>query len=252
MAALAYTIEEPSLAAEWTERLIKEYPESPWSFDLRVQQMHEMELRGVSRDSIAMLLPSLDTLYARSGGRMDKLYAIRALVANVGDSATVRRWALREARAGRFYGSELYRGRGLFRDKELSDSVTAAARDVLARVGGDRGFYSRLERARAYATLGSVALAREDYRDALVLTDSARIDPCTRIGQDTRALALLAIGDTARAMADLSPWGKNNLFITADSAKRLFGSHFTPEKWQRAVDSSESARQACRRQPKPR
>ena len=63
MASLAYRIEEPEAAVGWTERLVREHPADPAALYMRVQQIHEMELRGAPRDSIARLIPSLDTLY---------------------------------------------------------------------------------------------------------------------------------------------------------------------------------------------
>ncbi|HET7136041.1 MAG TPA: hypothetical protein VFJ25_08990, partial [Casimicrobiaceae bacterium] len=132
MAKFAYQIEEPEAASEWTDRLAREYPSSPYAFALRVDQLHAMELRGAPRDSIARALPSLDTLYALSGGRILDIYTLRTVVGNNADSATVRRWTLREARGGAFFPTVMMRGRMAFHDAELRDSVEAFSRDVLA------------------------------------------------------------------------------------------------------------------------
>ena len=245
MAKLAYLIEEPEAAAQWTERLMNEHPDNPWALALRVQQLHEMELRGTPRDSIALLLPTLDTLYMRSGGRLAEMHILEHVVRNNGDSATIHRWSLRQARLGRSYPGE-FRGRQeLFRDAQLRDSVEAYARDVLS---GTRDVDSRpamLVRARAYSSLASVALARGRYADAVVLTDSARSDSCVWMGQDTRALALLALGDTVRALPFIAAFAKNELFFTADSARRMLGSHATRESWRHASDSVEAVRMQC-------
>jgi hypothetical protein len=254
MAALAYRLEEPAAAAEWTERLMREHPDNPWALDLRVRQLHEMELRGAPRDSIARLLPSLDTLYERSGGRLKRTYDIMSLVVNNGDSATIHRWAVREARTGRYYVNEFFGRRATFSDTELRDSVEAYAREALAQpaVGGvgyvlfAQPRIAAFERARAYSYLASVALARGQFRKAIALTDSARIDECMWPGQDTRALALLALGDTATAAPYLAVFGKNSVVVTPDSAQRMLGSSFSAPRWQQAVDSVEAAPQACR------
>ncbi|MFL5561584.1 MAG: hypothetical protein ACJ79K_08925 [Gemmatimonadaceae bacterium] len=255
MAALAYRLEEPAAAGEWTERLMREHPDNPWALDLRVQQLHEMELRGTPRDSIARLLPSLDTLYERSGGQLKRTYDITSLVTNNGDSATIHRWAVRQARTGRYYLNEFAGRRTTFLDAELRDSVEAFAREVLSNPGVgdardatfDRSPLYALERARAYSYLASVWLARGQYGRALLLTDSARVDECIWIGQDTRALALLTLGDTVQAVPFLAAFGKNSVFLTPDSAQRILGTRFNASRWQQAVDSVEAVRQSCRR-----
>jgi hypothetical protein len=256
MAGLAYRLEEPEAAALWTERLVREHPENPWALELRVRQLHEMELRGAPRDSIARLLPSLDTLYERSGGELRRPYEIRSLVANNGDSATIHRWAVREARAGRYYFNEFFGRRTTFLDAELRDSVEAYAREVLAMPPtgeaptSERSSLYQIERARAYSYLASVALARKQYRAAVVLADSGRLDECHWPGQDTRAIALIALGDTAQAVPYLAAFGKNSTVLSADSAQRMLGSYFNAQRWQQAVDSVESLRQQCRRAPR--
>ncbi len=247
MASLAYRIEEPEAAAEWTERLVREHPEDPAALYMRVEQLHEMELRSAPRDSIARLIPSLDTLYAKNGHRLRRFYTLRSVVANNGDSASIRRWSLRQARGGSYYLNEFYGRRFMFRDQELRDSVEAAARDILATISPSESWYSLVERSRAYWSLGSVALARGDYRAAVLFTDSSRVDSCIWMGQDTRALALLAIGDTVAALPYLAVFGKNNSMLRPDSAQRMLGSHFNAARWHQAMDSVDGARQACRR-----
>ncbi len=259
MAWLAYRIEEPGAAARWTERLMREHPDSPWALDLRVRELHEMELRRVPRDSIAPLIPSLDSLYERAGGRSTYSYNLLNVIENNADSATIRRWAVREARSGRFFGTEFNGRAAAFRDPDVRDSAEAHAREVLADTTPIDLRMGWLERPRAYLTLASVALARGEYERALRLTDSTRIvangirggpGRCSGIGGDTRALALLALGDTAAATPYLAAFGVNSVIISPDSAKRMLGSYFTPERWQHAVDSVEAARQACRLQTK--
>ena len=247
MAGLAYRIEEPEAAAVWTERLMKEHPDNPWALQLRAQQLHQMELRSAPRDSIARLLPSLDTLYARSGGRLMDVYTIGSVVRNNGDSATIHRWSVREARLGRFYPNEFRGRRELFRDIELRDSAEAYAREVITGAVGVWSHPAHIEQARAYASLASVALARGQYALAVTLADSGRVDPCIWIGQDTRALALLALGDTARAVPHLAAFVKNDLFLTADSARRMLGAGVSAEAWRQAVDSVETVRRDCAR-----
>lgn len=255
MAGLAYRLEEPAAAAEWTERLVREHPGDPWTIDLRAQQIHEMELREAPEDSIARLIPSLDTLYARAHGHVGDMYRVTMIVGNHADSATQRRWSLRAARAGTFLPNEFHGRRAILRDPEMQDSVAAFAREVLA--GGttpalwNSSIYMRnpgIERARAYSYLASVALAQRRYRAAVALTDSARVSECVWIGEDTRPLALLASGDTAAAVPYLAAFGKDNVALTPDSARALLGSRFDPRRWQQAVDSVEAVRQGCRRQ----
>lgn len=206
-----------------------------------------MELRGVPRDSIARLLPSLDTLYARSGLRPSYIYNLWNVIANNGDSATTHRWTVREARAGKYFGNQFGRGRPAFSDPEVRDSAEAYAREALGVRTGFDSRYELLERTRAYSTLASVALARGEYRRALSLTDSARVSPCVWAGRDSRALALIALGDSAAAAPYLAVFVKGGLFLSPDSARRMTGSRVTPERWQQIVDSVEAARQLCAR-----
>ncbi|HET9003678.1 MAG TPA: hypothetical protein VFN39_06710 [Gemmatimonadaceae bacterium] len=254
MATLAYRLEEPAAAAAWTDRLVREHPGDPWTIDLRAQQIHEMELRGAPEDSIAPLIPSLDTLFVQSHGQVGDMYRVVSIVRNRGDSAMQRRWSLRAARAGTFFPSELRGRQVIFRDRDMQDSVEAFAREVLAD-GAGRALWNsstymqdpRVERALAYSYLASIALARQEYRTAVSLTDSARLSECAAMGQDTRALALLALGDTAAALPYLAAFGKNSIMLTPDSARTLLGSQFDPGRWQHAVDSVDAVRQLCRR-----
>ena len=255
MAGLAYRLEEPAAAAEWTERLVREHPGDPWTVDLRAQEIHEMELREAPEDSIRRLIPSLDTLFMNAHGQVADMYRVIMIVGNHADSATQRRWALRAARAGTFLPNEFYGRQAILRDPDMQDSVVAFARGTLA-VGTQPELWNsaayiadaRIERARAYSYLASVALARRQYRAAVALTDSARLSECAAMGQDTRALALLALGDTAAALPYLAAFGKNSAMLTPDSASKLLGSRFDQSRWRQAVDSVEAVRQLCRRQ----
>lgn len=214
-----------------------------------------MELRDAPEDSIKRLIPSLDTLYVLAHGHVGDMYRIVMIVGNHADSATQRRWALRAARAGRFFPNEFFGRQVIFRDPEMQDSVEAFAREVLAE-GTKPALWNssiymgdpRIERARAYSYLASIALARRQYRAAVALTDSARLSECVGMGQDTRALALLASGDTAAAVPYLAAFGKNSVVLNPDSARTLLGSRFDPRRWQQAVDSVDAVRQGCRRQ----
>jgi hypothetical protein len=255
MARLAYRIEEPGIAAQWTERLLREHPDDPWALDLRVSEIHQMELRGAPVDSITALVPSLDSLYPTSRIGNQLVYQIALIMSRYADSTTQRRWLLRSARAGRYFPGELLGRATLFADPQLRDSAAAFARELLASAArplpwnGPRGMPNpRLDRSRAYATLASVALARHEYRAALALSDSARISDCIWPGPDTRALALLALGDTAAAIPYLAAYGKAPWALSADSVRRLLGPRFNPQQWQAAVDSVERVRLSCRRQ----
>ena len=252
MIGLAYRIEEPGAAAAWTERLVREYPDNPAALDMRVAEIHQMELRRAPRDSIAAMIPSLDTLYERGSRQLIDMWTLASVVRNNADSATAHRWLVRSARAGRFMPTELH-GPGPFVDPELRDSAEAYARDLLSRrVPYNSAYeydprYDAFTRARAYSTLASAALARGDYRLVLALTDSARVTPCIWPGRGTRALALIAMGDSTAAAPYLAVFVKGGLFLTPDSARRMIGSQVTPQRWQEIVDSVEAARQSCQR-----
>ena len=255
MASLAYRIEEPGLAAQWTERLLREHPDDPWALNLRASEIHEMELRGAPADSVAALVPLLDSLYATSrlGGQL--LDQIVLITGRYADSVVQRRWALRSARAGRYFPGYFSARAESFSDPQLRDSAASYARDVLATAAtpvpwnGPRNMpNAKLDRAIAYSTLASVALARHQYHAALALTDSARISDCVWPGRDARALALLALGDTAAAIPNLAAYGRAPFALSADATRRLLGPRFNPQQWQAAVDSVERVRLSCRRQ----
>ena len=255
MAGLAYRIEEPAVAAEWTDRLLREHPDDPWALDLRLQQIHEMELRSAPVDSIALLIPSLDSLYptSRLGGAL--LYGVTVIVDRYADAATQRRWKLRAARGGRIESFGYLGESPDFDDPELRDSIAAFAREMVsrgpapARWNGSMNLPNpELQRAVGYSRLASVALARHDYRLAAAQSDSARISGCVWPAQGTKARALLALGDTAAALPLLAAFARGPHPVVPDSARRLLGSRFNPPRWQATVDSVERARLACRRQ----
>jgi hypothetical protein len=254
MAGLAYRIEEPGIAAEWTERLVRTHPDDPWALDLRAKQIHEMELRSAPTDSIVALIPSLDSLYPTSRVSRGVLFNITLITNRYADSTVRRRWELRAARVGIVARSGFGQGPA-FDDPQLRDSIEVYARELVSRDpapipwnGPMNLINPELQRAFGYSLLATVALARHEYRMAVALSDSARISGCVWPAQGTRALALLAAGDTASAVPMLAAYGRGPGAVDADSARRLLGSHFNPQQWQAAVDSVERVRLSCRRQ----
>jgi hypothetical protein len=246
MIDLAYALEEPGVARYWTDALVREHPEEPRTLLARTRALHQMELDGIPRDSIAALLPSLDTLYARSGGRLIDAWAISALVRNTGDSASVRRWTLREIRGGAILS---YRRAGfdMLKDAELADSAAAWARETIAQRHSPGSAPQRFEQVRAYATLAGAAYWRGDARSALAFTDSAwrSGDDCLYMSSFARVAALLAMGDTLRAEDALA---ERSYFPDAspDSARALLGSQFDAARWKSKVAAAESRERACR------
>lgn len=245
MALLAYDIEEPGLAAEWTDRLIAEHPESGWSFEMRARQVHAMELRSAPRDSIEMLARSLTGLIDHAPRSPNNPWALRGVIERSGDSVLMRRWTLHFAHRGLGGGGDLVGRRDALRDPAVRDSVEAGARATLAATAGSRSPGITVSRAFAYGQLASVALARSEYLRAIALTDSTHLGACRWIGQDTRGLAYLALGDTASAMRHLLPYAKGE-WSGADSVRRVLGRHATGSDWTAAVDSAWRDGNECR------
>jgi hypothetical protein len=246
MIDLAYALEEPGIARYWTDVLVREHPEEPRTLLARTRALHQMELDGTPRDSIAALLPLLDTLYVRSGGRLIDAWAISSLVRNVGDSASVRRWMLREIRGGAIFS---YRRAGfdMLKDAELADSAAAWARETIARRHAPASTEQRFAQVRAYSTLAGAAYWRGDAQSALAFTDSAwrNGDDCLYMSSFARVAALLALGDTLRAEDALA---ERSYFPDAspDSARALLGPQFDAARWKSKVAAAESRERACR------
>ena len=247
MVTLAYQIEEPGLAAEWTDRLLREYPTSPWSLEMRVAEIHAMELRGVPRDSILAAMPSVESLLQSIRDIPYDHWTAQALIERYGDSATARLWRLRQAAEGNGLLWGEFTGRqAQLADRELRDSVEAGARRRLARLAGVGGPEARRTRAFAYAQLASVALSRGEPRRALALTDSTRLDSCRWIGRDTRGLAWLALGDSAGARALLLPFAGGQ-WSGAAAAQRALGLDVSDPRVKSLVDSAARAAMSCGR-----
>jgi hypothetical protein len=235
MIALGYALEDPAAARRWTDVLIAEHPDDARALAARVGALHQMELEGVSRDSIVKLLPSLDTLYASSGGLLVDRWAIAQIIGRYGDSATVRRWQLRQTRGA---PPLLMNPDALawLKDVEIRDSADANARELLASSPPPVFRIARFERMWAFTTLANVAYLRGDARGAVAWTDSAQAlgDSCSRPTTHVRVVALLAIGDTLRAEEALAErsWWRDAL---GDSARVLLGNHFDARRWKSEV-----------------
>lgn len=247
MVALAYQIEEPGLAAEWTERLLREYPGSRWSLEMRVAEIHAMELRGAPRDSILAAMPSVDSLLRSTRGLPHDHWTAQALIERYGDSTTARLWRLRQAaegdgvRGGEFTGRQVQ-----LADHELRDSAEAGANRRLARLVGVGGPEAARSRALVYGQLASVALSRGDPRRALALTDSTRLDSCRWVGRDTRGLAYLAVGDSVAARKLLLPLAGGE-WSGAAAAQRALGLGMSDPRVRQSADSAAHAAMQCGR-----
>lgn len=246
MAKLAYEIEEPGAAAEWTARLQREHPESAWTLDALVDELHAMELRGAPRDSIRALIPTLDALVAPARATPADPWTLQGVVERNGDPRMVRDWRRYMARVGLgVRAMDLLGRREELRDAEVRDIVEAAARRSLTELTGVRGPGAARTRAFTYGELASVALSRGEYRRAIALTDSTHVGACTWVGEDTRALAYLALGDSASAERHLLRYAKGE-WAGADSVRRLLGARARSASWARAVDSAWRDANACR------
>lgn len=247
MVALAYQIEEPGLAAEWSERLLREYPRSPWSAAVRVAEIHAMELRSAPRDSILALIPSLDSLLRRGRTIPDDHWTAQDLIARYEDSTAMRRWKLRMAAAGRGVQGFEFTGRQTeLADREMRDSAEAGARRSLARLAGVGGPEARRTRAVMYGQLASIALARGEPQRAIALTDSSRVDSCRWVGRDTRGLAFLALRDSSSARQLLLPFAAGE-WSGATAAQRALGLDMRDPRVRQSADSAARAAMKCGR-----
>jgi hypothetical protein len=245
MIALGYALEDPVAARRWTDVLIAEHPDDPHALAARASAIHQMELDGVPRDSIATLLPSLDTLYVRSGGLLVDRWAVAQLIGRYGDSATVRRWQLRQSRGALPFVMNPDALEWL-KDVEIRDSAEANARELLTSSPVPLLRGARFERIWAFMTLANVAYLRGDARGAIAFTDSAQAlgDSCSRPTTHVRVDALLAIGDTVRAEEALAErlWWRDAL---GDSARVLLGNHFDARRWKSEVAAAQRRYGAC-------
>ena len=245
MITVGYALEDPATAGRWTDVLIVEHPNDPRALAARTRALHQMELDGVSRDSIVTLLPSLDTLYVRSGGMLVDRWEVEQLIGRYGDSSTVRRWQLRQVRGG---ASPLNNPDTLawLQDAGVRDSAEAYARELLASSPAPLFRAARFERMWAFTTLAGIAYSRGDARGAVAWSDSAQAlgDSCTKPTTRMRVVALLAVGDTLRAedaLADRYWWPE----ASPDSARVLLGRRFDASRWQSKVAAAEQRNRAC-------
>lgn len=247
MVTLAYQIEEPGLAAEWTDRLLRDYPTSPWSLDARVAEIHAMELRSAPRDSILVLIPSLDSVLRSVAGIPDDHWTAQDLISRYEDSTAMRRWKLRVAGAGQGVRGFEFTGRQTeLADSEMRDSAEAGARRSLARFAGVGGPDAARTRAFMYGQLASVALSRGAFHRVIALTDSSRLDSCRWIGRDSRGLAYLALGDTANARAALLPFA-GGYWSGSAGAQRALGLDMSDPRVKQSADSAARAAMKCGR-----
>lgn len=250
MTRLAYAIEEPGEAARWTARLVREHPGSPHALAAQVSAIHHLELEGIARDSIAKLLPRLDTLYERARGRLLDRWTLVEMVNRNADSATAYRWRLRWARAG-YYPAGADAESALLewmRDPALADSAEAHARERLAGIRLVSPLADPYSRPRSYVVLAAVALARGAPRRAVQLTDSARLDagPCLRMGTLIRARALLAAGENAEATEAFAIHAQYR-GISLDSARALIGPGLDAARWAAGTEQARARRAECER-----
>ena len=250
MIRLAYAIEEPGEAARWTARLVREHPAHPRALAAQAAAIHHLELEGIGRDSIAKLLPQLDTLYDSARGRLLDRWMLVQLVNRNADSATAYRWRLRWVRAGYYPTGAGGEGALLdwMRDPAVSDSAEAEARERLTGTRVVSSVADPFARPRSYAVLAAVALARGTPGRAVELTDSARLErgPCIEVGGLIRARALLAAGqhaDATEAFAEYAfPRG-----ITLDSARTLIGPGLDLARWTIGTERGRVRRAECQR-----
>ena len=226
MINFARQIEEPTEAARWTRRLVREHPADPRTLPYFARVVHDVELREPPRDSITAYLPLLDSLLMRAGPGAEPDREARALVNQYGDDAMQRRWLLQTLDAATQRG-QLVRGLDLG-DKWLRDAEIRRRGEVLLRAGlpGNcpmprwlaRGWtspqrkqnYCTSGRAAALASLSDIALRDGQTAHALALADSAVAlvssgSFCLPTGRAQRGEALLASGDTLAAAREFAP-----------------------------------------------
>lgn len=245
MIDLAYALEDPVAARRWTDALVAEHPDDPRALAAKARALHQMELDGVPRDSIELLLPTLDTLYVRSGGLLIDPWGVSELIRLNGDSSTVRRWHIREVR----HRAWLVESRDptlLLEDGVLRDSAEAYAREVVQFSPVSRLVTGRYERVGAFTILGDVAYRRGDARTALAWTDSAErvMDGCPNPATHLRVLSLLALGDTLRAEDAIARrWWSDEASET--EARNLLGRRFDALRWQNKLAAAKRDFRSC-------
>lgn len=219
MVDFGYEIQEPTEAAKWTRRLVREHPTDPRALPAYAHMVHELELKEFPRDSILPYIPLLDSLFELSS------YSARPyrsgeyeLVQRYGDVSMRRRWALRSLQRAPGPLLSLNIEEEWLRDREIRDVAAQALRTGLgaqcvpprwlnrnwSSANRNEQYCQRL-RASARASLSTIALLDGQSPHALALADSAIAQYAasglcwTNSGHRSRGEALLALGDTTAA-----------------------------------------------------
>jgi hypothetical protein len=265
MVVFARRIDEPAEMLRWADRFAREHPEDPRALAALVDAVHEIELRPAPAlsDSVRRWLPALDSAYRRAPLPTVAYDDARRLAVVYGDSATAARW------------------RGRAEENGVVDNIWTMARPAAgdSRAGviaelrrratapcvlptGRFPFTSPVARWRsrcelyrgiAFSFLSSAALQDGRPRQALAEADSAIATMqhgqfcVSPRGYLARALASLALGDTATAESDfisaaVDPTRAEQAF---DTARARLGTRFDRATGMVRLDSARRDVQAC-------
>ena len=265
MVVFGYNIDEPDEVNRWARRFAIEHPEDPRALRDLVGALHLVELKEppALSDSIRPWLPVLDTIYQRAGLSADEGYTLVALAKRYGDPGTAARWSQRYAEAkGRRYwlredSDDPVRRRvaeAAWLKESRASCVRPSGKFSVNRWGLDWKASCQRDRIFGFNSLAHARLLDGDAAAARAFADSALSismggGSCGRyfFASETRAMASLALGDTASARRDLiaeqSMLGPNGQAY--DSARKWLGRHFDARTFDAAVDSARHVYLLC-------
>lgn len=268
MVIFANRIEEPAEVRKWTLRLAREHGDDPRAMYLYGPMLHGMLLRAGTADSVRRDLALADSLWERNGHRAASAsIAITAL--QVHDTARARRWDLRamqsgelDWRANRYLASPATLADQVMRDASREALLAESARSCVMPPGrralwnGFESWEARCQsgRASAFGMRSLIARLDGEPRLALTLADSAvalmaRAGNCQMHGPRAhRGQALLALGDTSGAVADLAAGVTDPGWRTRpyrDSLAFILRPAVDSARWAAATAKADAEQAAC-------
>ena len=278
MVEFARNIGEPAEELRWAARLAAEHPEDPRALSDLAGALHEIELREPPAlgDSIRSWMPALDHAYRAGPVPNHGVGDALRLVASYGDSSTKEAWLPRRLANG-LEGNIWMMARRMRMPPADGEARDAVVRELRTRVGQPctlppsrlpltemiGAWRKRCEQYRgmAYGALSSQTLRDGNPRRGLAEADSAlaamrRGEFCApSLGYINRAIALLALGDTASAETAFVLGSAAYLPGTAgmaDSARAHLGSRFEQARFVARVDTAHRVAKACQSEQRAR
>jgi hypothetical protein len=268
MITFAHRIDEPGEVRKWTMRLVRDHPEDARALVFYSSLLGDMLSRNGTVDSVRRGLSLADSLWERNGHRSAGL-GTADVAGRVGDHEAERRWWRRAVLSGArdYQGGILEFDEVPLEDPAIRSTLQARFRDRVstpctipsgkhARWGGTHEWEQRCSSGRisAYATLSYLARIDGRIRAAVALADSSvTLSDSTGMcwsstGRRRKGEALLALGDTAKAIPELAAGlGYTNWESIArrDSLGATLSRFIATDSWNREVASADARTREC-------